>query len=97
MSAQAARNLPPDVVAKLQQLEDLKKLGQVAATGSKPARAANGNMVIAQEGSILTITIDTAQELGPSGSGKSVLIATTSGNIALAGGLKLGLNLYRPI
>ena len=47
---------------------------------------------------ILTITIDTNKELGPSASGKTTLVASSGGNasITLENGrvLKLGLNLY---
>jgi hypothetical protein len=48
---------------------------------------------------VLTITIDLKKELGPSKSGKTVLIATTEGNKAVANEdgkqIILGLNLYR--
>ena len=48
-------------------------------------------------GNILTLTIDISKAGAPSASGKSIVIATTSGNAAVAGtDLKLGLNLYRP-
>ena len=51
---------------------------------------------------ILTIEIDTTKELGPSASGKSTLIASSSGNASIDVGneetgerlVKLGLNLY---
>ena len=44
----------------------------------------------------LTITVDLAQELGPSSSGKSVIIATTEGNVDVPGApdVKIGLNVY---
>ena len=49
------------------------------------------------EGNILTLKIDISKAGTPSASGKSVVIATTSGNAGVAGtDLKLGLNLYRP-
>ena len=44
----------------------------------------------------LTITVDLTQELGPSSSGKSVIIATTEGNVDVPGAadVKIGLNVY---
>lgn len=47
-------------------------------------------------GSKLTIVIDLKNDGGTSKSGKSQIIATTSGNITLQDGIKLGLNCYRP-
>jgi hypothetical protein len=48
------------------------------------------------QGNILTLTIDVSKMGTPSASGKSIVIATTSGNAAVQGtDLKLGLNLYR--
>ncbi len=45
----------------------------------------------------LVITVDLATELGPSASGKSVIIATTGGNVDVpeAPDIKIGLNVYR--
>ena len=45
----------------------------------------------------LVITVDLTKELGPSASGKSVIIATTEGNVDVPGtpDVKLGLNVYR--
>lgn len=45
----------------------------------------------------LTITVDLTKELGPSASGKSVMIATTEGNtdVPEAPDVKIGLNVYR--
>ena len=45
----------------------------------------------------LVITVDLATELGPSASGKSVIIATTEGNVDVpeAADVKIGLNVYR--
>ena len=44
------------------------------------------------------ITIDLTKELGPSASGKSIVIATTRGNVPIPGAeaYKLGVNCYRP-
>lgn len=45
----------------------------------------------------LTLVIDLKAETWPSGSGKTDMVATTSGNLAIDGtdGLVLGLNAYR--
>ena len=45
----------------------------------------------------LLITVDLSQELGASASGKSMIIATTEGNVEVPGAtdVKIGLNVYR--
>jgi len=43
---------------------------------------------------IMTITVDTTKEFGPSKSGKTVCIATTEGNKEHKG-VYVGLNVYR--
>ena len=45
----------------------------------------------------LVITVDLTKELGPSSSGKSVIIANTEGNVEVPGApeVKIGLNVYR--
>jgi len=45
----------------------------------------------------LIVTVDLSKELGPSSSGKSVMIATTEGNVEVPGApdVKIGLNVYR--
>jgi len=45
----------------------------------------------------LIVTVDLTKELGPSASGKSVMIATTEGNTDVPGApdVKIGLNVYR--
>ena len=45
----------------------------------------------------LTITVDLTKELGPSASGKSVMLGTTEGNVDVPGApdVKIGLNVYR--
>jgi hypothetical protein len=51
-------------------------------------------MVVA--GNILTITVDLSMEFGPSSSGKTIIIASTEGNVALPDREeKIGLNVYR--
>lgn len=45
--------------------------------------------------SILTLTIDLSKSQGPSKSGKSIVIATSAGNKAIAPDIYMGLNIYR--
>ncbi len=49
-------------------------------------------------GSNLVITIDLAQNLGPSKTGKNDKVASTGGNVPIgdASGAVLGLNVYKP-
>jgi hypothetical protein len=56
------------------------------------------NVEFVVEGVQLIIRIDLNQELGVSSSGKSVIIATTGGNVEVPGweAVKVGLNVYRP-
>lgn len=55
------------------------------------------NVQMKLDGSILTITVDLSKTQGVSASGKSEIIATTSGNADVPGaakGTKIGLNIY---
>jgi hypothetical protein len=49
------------------------------------------------DGAILTIRVDLGKEFGPSSSGKTIIIATTEGNVPIPGreNIKVGLNVYR--
>ncbi len=49
------------------------------------------------DGNILTITVDISKEFGKSSSGKSLIIASTEGNISIPEkeDIKIGLNVYR--
>jgi hypothetical protein len=62
-----------------------------------PRRTAMKNVEMKVEGNILTIQVDLTKEFGPSSSGKTIIIATTEGNVAIDGneGTKIGLNVYR--
>ena len=54
------------------------------------------NVEMIVEGTILTIKVDLSKEFGPSSSGKSTIVASTGGNIAIPGREeKIGLNIYR--
>lgn len=50
------------------------------------------------EGTKLIIEVDLSQQFGLSGSGKSVVVASTQGNVSVPGreDVKMGLNVYRP-
>ena len=55
------------------------------------------NVEMEVKGNMLTLKIDLSKNLGPSKSGKTELIATTSGNVAIpeANGAIIGINCYR--
>ena len=54
------------------------------------------NVQMTVTGNILTITVDLTKEFGPSSSGKTVIIASTEGNITVPErDEKIGLNVYR--
>lgn len=54
------------------------------------------NIEMRVDGNILTLTIDLSKEFGPSSSGKTVIIATTEGNVSVPGrDEKIGLNVYK--
>ena len=55
------------------------------------------NVEMALEGDILTIKVDVSKEFGPSSSGKTIIIATTEGNVPIPGAedKKVGLNVYK--
>ena len=43
------------------------------------------NVEINVEGNIMTIKVDLTKEFGPSSSGKTIIIASTEGNVAIDG------------
>jgi ABC-type molybdate transport system ATPase subunit len=55
------------------------------------------NVEMNLEGNILTIKVDITKEFGPSSSGKTIIIATTEGNIPIPDkdDVKIGLNVYK--
>lgn len=55
------------------------------------------NVELSVEGSLLTVKVDLSKEFGPSSSGKTIIIATTEGNVSIPGAedKKIGLNVYR--
>ena len=55
------------------------------------------NVELSVEGTLLTVKVDLSKEFGPSSSGKTIIIATTEGNVSIPGAedKKIGLNIYR--
>ena len=55
------------------------------------------NVTMTQAGNILTITVDLSKTQGPSASGKTIIIASTEGNVGAPqdGAIKIGLNVYK--
>ena len=51
--------------------------------------------IVTDKKGIMTITVDTNKEFGLSKSGKTTIIATSSGNAEVADGIFLGINVYR--
>lgn len=60
---------------------------------------AGKNIDLSVSGKTLTIKVDLSKSHGTSKSGNSEIIATSSGNIDIPGasGVKLGLNIYKPV
>jgi hypothetical protein len=50
-------------------------------------------------GNILTITVDVSKDFGKSSSGKSIIIASTEGNVSIPekDDIKIGLNVYKKV
>jgi hypothetical protein len=54
------------------------------------------NVEMSVQGNLLTIKVDLSKEYGPSSSGKTIIVASTEGNVSIPGREeKLGLNVYR--
>ena len=55
------------------------------------------NVEMKVEDNILTIKVDLTKEFGPSSSGKTIIIASTEGNISVPekDDIKIGLNVYK--
>ena len=49
------------------------------------------------EGNIMTIKVDLTKDFGPSSSGKTIIIASTEGNVSVPDNeeKKIGLNVYK--
>jgi hypothetical protein len=55
------------------------------------------NVEMTVHGNILTIKVDLSKEYGPSSSGKTIIIASTEGNVSAPDReeVKVGLNVYK--
>lgn len=54
------------------------------------------NVEMTVEGTMLTIRVDLSKEFGPSSTGKTIIIASTEGNVTIPDRQeKIGLNVYR--
>ena len=54
------------------------------------------NVEMAVEGEILIIKVDLSKDFGPSKSGKTIIVASTEGNMSVPErDEKIGLNIYR--
>ena len=54
------------------------------------------NVEMSVEGTVLTITVDLSKEFGPSSTGKTIIVASTEGNVTIPDRQeKIGLNVYR--
>jgi hypothetical protein len=60
--------------------------------------ATTENIHMEVQGNTLVIRVDLSKAYGLSGSGKSVIIASTGGNVSVPSRdeVKIGLNVYRP-
>jgi hypothetical protein len=54
------------------------------------------NVEMTVDGTMLTIRVDLSKEFGPSSTGKTIIIASTEGNVTIPNRQeKIGLNVYR--
>jgi hypothetical protein len=54
------------------------------------------NIEMTIEGETLTIKVDLSKDFGPSKSGKTIIVASTEGNVSVPErNEKIGLNIYR--
>lgn len=54
------------------------------------------NIEMSVQGNQLTIKVDLTKDFGPSASGKTIIIASSEGNVTIPGREeKIGLNIYR--
>jgi len=52
------------------------------------------NVAVSIDGDILTLKVDLSEKTEPSGSGKTMIVATTGGNKAVDDRWRVGLNVY---
>lgn len=56
---------------------------------------AGKGITVKVDGDMVQVTFDASKDFGPSASGKTTIVATTSGNIVLPNGVTIGVNAYR--
>jgi NADH dehydrogenase FAD-containing subunit len=72
--------------------------GRIGLAAANQGELAMTNIKAEVKGNVLHLTIDLKAKGTPSASGKSQVIATTSGNVSVDGTeFKLGLNLYKSL
>ena len=80
-------------------MQDIQVDGQLLCRRAQPGereKVTMKNVVMTVKGNILTITVDLTKEFGPSSSKKSIIIASTEGNVFVPDRQeKVGLNVYR--
>lgn len=62
-----------------------------------PRHVIGSNLEGEVKNGLFLIRFDSGADLGVSKSGKSRLVATSRGNTTVAGGIKLGVNIYDPV
>jgi hypothetical protein len=74
-------------------------MGDVSCRRAQPGEKGNDGMKNVEmnvEGNILILKVDLTKEFGPSSSKKSIIIASTEGNVPVPNREeKVGLNVYR--
>jgi hypothetical protein len=55
------------------------------------------NVQFEVKGDLLVVTVDLSKQVGPSKSGKTIIIGTTAGNQSVTpdGAIKIGVNVYK--
>lgn len=93
--ARRSDETPEQYISRLQSAISATK---TAVTADKLASGELGENVKGKlAGSVLTLTIDLSHRAGKSSTGKSDIIATTSGNMDLGNGVRLGVNCFRKV
>jgi hypothetical protein len=75
----------------------MKSLRKVFCRQYRKGKQLMKNIEMTVEGNVLTIKVNLVKEFGPSSSGKTIIIASTEGNISIPGHeeKKVGLNVYK--
>ena len=78
-------------------LESVKSVSYIVVVSFKRKGIRMKNVELTLGANILTIKVDLTKEFGPSSSGKTIIIASTEGNVSIPGAedKKIGLNVYK--